>query len=527
MNTYLRCERGQRTRLRRVLTCLFCLLMVSSYPAAPSLAAHSGRLPQHITERVAISLTAAEALDALESGRMTSEQYVDILLRRIAEHPQVNAFVHVDPDQVRAAARLSDQQRTAGVSLGPLHGLPIVIKDSINTAEMPTTGGTPALDGFRPAQNAAVVQTLLDAGAIILGKTNLHELSSGYTTNNAFTGPTRNPYDFDRIPGGSSGGNGAALAARFTALAIGEDTAGSVRVPAALTGTLGFRPTSGRYSQVGVVPLSSTLDTIGPMARTVQDLALVDAIITGTPIGLESVSLKGIRIGVPRAYFWELLDPSVEHALNRVLRRLKSSGAILVQADIPDVGDLTQQASQALILFEWVRDLGNYLEDQGTGLSVSDVAAEVASPDVAFGLSLALSGVITEQDYLAVLDGLVPLLQQTYQSYLLSNDLDVVLYPTTPLPAPLIGEEIVTIDGVEFDVLEAYFRFPHYTPVIGAPTLSLPIGQDPRGLPLGGIDIAGAPGDDRKVLAIGQALAKVLPRIRPPRTIKPLPRPSH
>ena len=522
MNSRFRHKRPRMVRMRNAIAGLFCLSLLSAYPAAQS-SANSDRVPQHVTERFAISLSAVDALEALTSGRMTSEQYVDVLLQRIANHPEINAFVHLDPDQAWEAARLADQQRAAGQSLGPLHGLPILIKDSINTAGMPTTAGTPALDGFRPAENAAVVQTLLDAGAFVLGKTNLHELSAGYTTNNSFTGPTRNPYDSDRIAGGSSGGNGAALAARFAPLALGEDTAGSVRVPAALTGTVGFRPTSGRYSQEGVVPLSSSLDTLGPMARTVQDVALADAIITGSPVGLEATSLKGLRIGVPRAHFRELLDPSVERALNRLLERLERSGAILVEADIPGVGELTLQVSGVLVLFEWPRDLGNYLADQDTGLSVSDVASAVASPDVLAVLSLALSGVISEDDYLAVLHGLVPLLRQLYVAYLVDNALDAVLYPTTPLPAPLIGEEIVTIDAVEVTVFDAYFRISHYAPVVGAPVLSLPLGQNPRGLPLGGIDIAGAPGDDRRILAIGQAVSRVLPRIRPPNSILPRP----
>jgi mandelamide amidase len=165
-----------------------------------------------------------------------------------------------------------------------LHGLPILVKDSINTADLRTTVGTPALADFQPASNAAVVQTLLDAGAILLGKTNLHELQAGYTTNNPFTGATLNPYDFTRVPGGSSGGNGAALAARFAPIALGADTAGSVRVPSALNGVAGFRPTSGRYSQAGIAPLSTALDTIGPMARNVDDLAIS---LFEAPPGLE------------------------------------------------------------------------------------------------------------------------------------------------------------------------------------------------------------------------------------------------
>lgn len=501
---------------------LLCLIGVGSAASAqPPIPGPPA--PPHVAEKFAISLSATEVLEAFADGRLTSEQYVNILLGRIAAHPDINAFTYLDPAEARAAARLADRQRAEGREIGPLHGLPILLKDSINTAAMPTTAGTPALGGFKPDNDAAVVRTLLAAGAIVLGKTNLHELSFGYTSNNFFTGPTRNPYDFDRIPGGSSGGNGAALAARFAPVAIGEDTAGSVRIPAALTGTTGFRPTTGRYSQDGVVPLASTLDTLGPMARTVEDLALIDAVITGVPAGLEPFSLNGLRIGVPGTYFRELLDPAVEKALDKVLARLEAAGATLVDADIPEVGDLTVFASTGLILFEVVRDLGNYLAEENTGLSVSDVVSMIASPDVAFVMSLALSEVVSEEDYWAIRNALVPLLRQIYAAYLFDNDLDVVLYPTVPVPAPLIGQQTVIVDGSEIPVGDIFLRFGHYIPVVGAPTVSLPIGQMPKGLPVGGIDIAGAVGDDRNVLAIAAAIAEVLPRIRPPEAIRPLP----
>lgn len=504
---------------RAILVCLIALSSIArAQPPIPG-----EPVPADVSEKFAISLSAIDALDALADGRMTSEQYVDILLNRIAAHSHINAVIELDPAQARAAARLADQQRAEGRDLGPLHGLPILLKDSINTADLPTSAGTPALAGFEPENDAAVLRTLREAGAIVLGKTNLHELSFGYTTDNFFTGPTRNPYDFSRIPGGSSGGNAAALAARFAPVAIGEDTGGSVRVPAALTGTMGFRPTTGRYSQNGVVPIASTLDTLGPMARTVEDLALIDAVITGAPAGLDPVSLDGLRVGVPKAYFRELLDPAVEKALAKVLARLEDAGAILVEADIPEVGELTLSASVGLALYEVKRDLENYLAAENTGLSVFEVASMVADPGVAFAISLALADIIPEADYLAIRFGLVPLLRQIYQAYFTGNDLDIVLYPTVPVPAPLIGQQTVTVGGSEVPVFDIFQRIGHYIPLIGAPTVSLPIGQMPDGLPIGGIDVAGVAGDDRNVLAIAAAISEVLPRIRPPREIRPLP----
>lgn len=475
-------------------------------------------------ERFAVSLTASEALVAMENGWLTSAEYVDILIERIEAHPEINAFIHLDAEGARVAAAEADTMRAAGNSMGALHGLPIILKDSINTAEMPTTAGTPSLDGFQSVNNAPVVQALVDAGAIILGKTNLHELSAGFTTNNFHTDATRNPYDFDRIPGGSSGGNSAALAARFAPLAIGEDTGGSVRVPSALTGTLGFRPTSGRYSQEGVVPISSTLDTLGPMARDVADLALADAVITGDPPGLGPVAIEDLRIGVPESFFRDNLDPTVAWAFDRALTRLEQAGATLVFADLPGAGEPSLQAFEAVSFFEAPIELATYLAVEATGVALIELIENIESPDVAELFAIAASGVVTEDLYLQVVNQLLPLLRGMYLDYLDSNDLDVVIYPTTVLPAAPIGQdETVILNGEPVSTFAAYLHNAHYAPVVGVPAVTLPIGQRIRNLPAGGMDIVGVPGDDRRLLAIADAISEVLPRIRPPVQIQPVP----
>lgn len=473
-------------------------------------------VPNLIADARLASLTATEALAAFESGRLTSEAYVAALIRRIERHAELNAVIHLDPVAALAAAVAADRARALG-DTSPLLGLPILLKDSIDTDSLPTTAGTPALAGEPPPNNAAVVDTLLAAGAIVLGKTNLHELSIGYTTNNLFTGATRNPYDLARIPGGSSGGNGAALAARLAPVALGEDTAGSVRIPAALNGTIGFRPTSGRYSGDGVVPLSPTLDTVGPMGRTVRDIALIDAVITGEDAALERVSLDDIRLGLPRAYFRELLDPAVEAALNKVVTRLREQGVEIIEADLPIDPALTQQASLGINLFEIPIALETYLAERGAGVTVAELAAEIADPNVRGGVLAALSGAISEQDYLILLGGVLPLLEAQYLQYLDDNALDAVLLPTNILPAPRIGDTTINVAGTSLEVFDAFFRLGHYLPLVRAPTLSLPIGQLPSGLPVGGVDLAGRPGDDRRVLALGSAISGAFPRIRPPR----------
>ncbi len=228
-----------------------------------------------------IQFSAVDAVAALQRGDFTAEEYASALLAQCQRGDRLNAFITLVPDRVLEAARAADQKRRSGAKLGPLHGLPIPIKDSINAKDYPTTAGTPALRNFHPKEDAPIVGRLRDAGAIVLGKTNLHELSFGWTSNNHAFGPVHNPYDATRIPGGSSGGTGAAIAARMAPLGVAEDTEGSIRVPAAMCGIAGFRPTTRRYPTVGTAPISPLFDQVGPHARSVADLALFDAVAAG------------------------------------------------------------------------------------------------------------------------------------------------------------------------------------------------------------------------------------------------------
>jgi len=234
--------------------------------------------------RALTDLSATEAVAAMREGSISAEEYATALLRRCQDAGNLNAWISLEPERVIEAARAADQLRESGASLGPLHGLPIPVKDSVNTSEYRTTGGTRALEDFHPAEDAELVKRLKNAGATVMGKTNIHELSFGWTSNNHAFGAVHNPYDTSRIPGGSSGGTAAAIAAGMAPLGIAEDTQGSVRVPAALCGVYGFRPTQNRYPNQGVVPITPLFDQVGPHARTVADIALFDHVITGEPI---------------------------------------------------------------------------------------------------------------------------------------------------------------------------------------------------------------------------------------------------
>src|ERR1019366_1955945 len=335
----------------------------------------------------------------------TALAYAEALLTQAEKAARLNAFIHLDPDRVRAAARLADERMARSGAFGPLHGVPLAVKDNFDTADMPTTGGTPGLKGSRPKRNAVVVQRLLDAGAIAFAKANLHELAYGITNNNAGFGAARNPYDPSRIPGGSSGGVGAAVGARIVPGGIGSDTGGSVRVPAALCGIVGFRPTTGRWSQAGIVPISHTRDTAGPMARSVADCALLDSVVTGSMPAPAVHGLQGLRLGVPRAHFWAPLDAETARLMEDVLARLKDAGAVLVEADIADVGRLDGEAGFPIALYETVVDLDAYLAEHGSSMRYADLVAQCASPDVKGLLqSLHGEGAIPEGAYRHALD---------------------------------------------------------------------------------------------------------------------------
>jgi len=240
------------------------------------LAMPTGAAGQELTE-----LSAAEAAARIRAGTLKSEDLVRALVEVIERKRDLNAFITFDRERAIASAHKADTFAARKSFAGPLHGVPIVVKDNIHVAGLPNSAGTPALRDFVPTRNAPVAEKLIRAGAIVLGKTNMHELAFGITSNNAAFGPARNAYDPSRIAGGSSGGTANAIAARMAAAGLGTDTGGSVRIPAALNGIAGLRPTLGRYSQEGITPIAHTRDTAGPMAREVADLVLLDTIITG------------------------------------------------------------------------------------------------------------------------------------------------------------------------------------------------------------------------------------------------------
>ena len=454
-----------------------------------------------------VALTVAEALPALNTGALTARAYVEALLERVRIGDRLNAFIALDADTALAAADAADQRRVGGGELGPLHGLPIVLKDNIDVAGYATTAGTPGLRGNRPTRTAPVAQALFDAGAILIGKTNMHELAFGVTTDNAAFGAARNPYDPTKVPGGSSGGTGVAVAARLAPAGLGSDTGGSVRIPAALCGIVAFRPTTGAYPGGGIVPIARTRDTVGPMARTVADVALLHGVMAGVPGSARPAELDGLRIGVPRQYFCDELDSDIADAQEAALARLADYGVTLVEADLPGLGAAHLASNFPVLLFEAVVDIKAYLAESGSGIDYASVVAQIASPDVRQVVGdLEGAGAVPEDDYRAAMEIHRPRLQAIYRDYFAENNLAALVYPTTPITGAPIGiEESGSLNGETVPSITKFDRNVSPASNAGIPSLSTPSGMTPAGLPVG-MTLDAPEGNDAALLAIGLAI---------------------
>jgi len=467
-----------------------------------------------------LQLSATEAVARMSRGEMTAEHYAQALLARCDAMRSLNAFITLDAAHVLESARTCDQQRKAGRKLGPLFGLPIPVKDSVNTAEYPTTAGTPALRNFRPKEDAPIVASLRAAGAIVLGKTNLHELSYGWTSNNHAFGAVHNPYDPTRIPGGSSGGTAAAIAAHMAPLGVAEDTEGSIRVPAAMCGISGFRPTTGRYSTKGCAPITPLFDQVGPHARTIADIVLFDSVAAGDPQPLRPTALQGLRLGVVRSYWFAGLDPEVERITEEALERLRKAGAQILATELPGLTELIDQTTAPIENHDVRIALARYLQEYGAGVSFEDVVRQ-ASPDIrAIFSSTVLPGAphfVEEKIYTTVRDVHLPALRRLYQDYFARTGVDAIVFPTTMAPAPLIGQDAtVDIAGrpVPFYTVAGRNIAPGST--AGLPGLVFPAGLTGTGLPVG-IEFDAPAGSDRALLALGLSLERVLGAVPAPR----------
>ncbi|MDF3104572.1 MULTISPECIES: indoleacetamide hydrolase [Burkholderia] len=455
-------------------------------------------------------LSVVDAKGAIDRREISCLEYVQALVDQQAKTESLNGFVYFNAEALLQAARAHDEAFAARTGRMPLAGIPLAIKDNIDCAGMPTAAGTAALRHAVPRANAPVVARVIEAGALAAGKANMHELAFGCTNDNGCFGPARNPYDPSRIPGGSSGGSAVLVASGAVPAALGTDTGGSVRIPAALCGLVGFRPTHGRYPSGGVVPISPTRDTVGPIARTVSDVILLDEILSGSGSALPVIDgERDFRLAVPYSTMWEGLSPDARPVLERALQQLEEADFELVDVDLRRYPFFRAKKNATIPFFEFAGAVARYLEAGGVAVTFPEIVARIESPDVARIVGHILGGgAISATEYAEALLAR----EQSRTSYvacLREVDADALLFPTVLIPACSIGAETVVVGSEALDVFAAYTRNTEPGSNAGVPGITVPAGLTQDGLPVG-LALDGAPYSDQRILQIGKEMERVL-----------------
>ena len=466
-------------------------------------------------------LGALEVRDRIARGEFSAVEAAEDLFAWIeAQEPKVRAYVSLDRDGALAAARSVDERRAAGEALGRLAGVPVAVKDNMCTRGLATACGSKILENFRPPYDAHVVERLRAEGAVIVGKANMDEFAMGSSTENSAFHPTRNPWRLTCIPGGSSGGSAAAVAARMAHLSLGSDTGGSIRQPAAMCGVVGMKPTYGRVSRYGLVAFASSLDQIGPIGRSVADVALLLEVIAGhderdgtsadlgVPSFLEMIEdgRDGFRLGVPKEYFGEGIDPEVEAAVRAAIAALAEQGAEIVDISLPH----TEYAVAAYYIVapcEASSNLGRY---DGVHYGYRAEGAE----DIVGLFSRSRAEGFGEEVQRRILLGTYALSAGFYDAYYLKaarvrrlikqdfdrafEEVDAVICPTSPTPAFSIGDR--ADDPLAMYLADVYTLSVN---LAGLPAVSVPCGLTGAGLPVG-LQIMGKPFDEAGVLRIAR-----------------------
>lgn len=452
-------------------------------------------------------LSISGAAKLLRARKISPVELVDAALDRVAQlNPALNAFITIVADRARREARAAEREIARGRWKGPLHGIAISLKDNIWTRGVRTTAGSKILADFVPTVDAEVAARLARAGAILIGKTNLHEFAYGISSNNPHFGPVRNPWDHARIPGGSSGGSAAAVATGMCFGSIGTDTGGSIRIPSSLCGTVGLKPTFGLVSVEGIVPLCLSLDHAGPIARTVADVCiLLEAIAGEFPKGairpdyrkLSRGLPKKLRIGWPEDYFLERVDAEARRLIEDAAHVFRKLGAQIVRIGMPRLAGTLLPATNDIALAE----AAHYHQSQG----YFPARAADYGDDVRKRLELGLK--TTAVDYLRGRDKKPEAVAEFSNAF---ERVDVILAPTTPIPAPPRGVDEIEIDGEKETVRSALVRMNRPANFTGHPAISLPCGFTRDSLPVG-MQLIAPHWAEARLLAIAAAYESATP----------------
>ncbi len=450
-----------------------------------------------------LAMTAQGIAAQVQSEAISAVDVTKAALNRITKlNGRYNAFIHVASDSALAEAREVDRAIRSGKQM-PMAGVPLAVKDSFTTQGAPTTNGSPGTDRFSMDQDAEAIARLRKAGAILVGKASMHEFAYGFTGENPHYGDARNPWETTKIPGGSSSGCGIALATGMALAGVGGDTGGSVRLPAALCGIVGLKVTYGRVSRHGGIPLSWTMDTVGPMTRSVADAALMlnvmagpdpkDPTTTAAPplpdtLISESTDLTGIRIGIPADHFFDLAEPMVAGAVQSAVEVLRGLGATVIEVPFPRV-DLARAAHRAIIFPEAARAHESIARDNN-----SAIGQEVRG-------SL-LAGLFVSGDHYLKAQQARRLVLGSYAK--VWESIDVLATPTSPITATPIGDRTLKVNGQEIPLVYLYLDHTMQFNLTGQPALSVPCGFSDQGLPIG-LQLVGRHWEEATLLRVGGA----------------------
>src|SRR5271165_2469640 len=482
--------------------------------------------------------TISDVHAAYKSGALTSVRLVEAYLERIRAcdqaGPKLNVVIFLNPRALEEAAALDEHFRRTGKFVGPLHGIPVLLKDNVNTKDMPTTGGSLSLAGYTPAADAAITQRLRSAGAIILAKVNLHEFAIWGETVSSIRGQTLNPYDLTRTPGGSSGGTGAGLAANFAVAGIGTDTVNSIRSPASANNIVGIRPTLGLVSRAGVIPYSFTQDAAGPLARTVTDAAKMLNVLVGYDpndpatawsVGniekdytkfLKADGVRGKRIGVLRSFFGNApINEEVNSVANKAVEDLRRLGATVVELNTPDLDSNKISSDISVHLYEFKPAINTYLVSGHAPVKSLEeiISSGKFHPNIGDNIKKAQS-LEMDDGYRLRLQKRSEL-QQRVMQIMADDRLDAMVFPHQKRLVVPIGETQVERNGA----LGSVTGFPS---IVVPGGFSTPTPAATLGVPVG-IEFLGRPWSESLLIEIAYSYEQATKHRRPPPTIPPLP----